>query len=347
MESKEQFTIAIVAYGKYAQPGEYWFDDDWLRAELIQQGHYVDIIDWTLAGNLLNYDSIYISSTWNFHHDPMRFLRWLKSCESDGKRRLINDSKLLQKGVSKYDYMSRLMEHFPNQVTPTRFFPSSHISNPSSFFDKLSDDETLSKWIKSNLDTDPLWEHQDLVLKPACSADGHMTYLYKRTNDERLVASWHQDKILTDDDQVDKAFTEICGQFDNLGAMLQIYQTGVEAGEYSLTFFDGLFSHAIRKPAGFRQDISGKRVYVPKLGLPSGMLDTADNMLNFMRKRYGEYALTRVRTDFFVNKQSIVLSEFEFLEPNTNLKIVPLDERSELIKRYADAIIAQTARLNE
>lgn len=337
-----KYYVAIVAYGKYAQPGTYWADDDWLRVALVQQGHRVDIIDWTVADNLTIYDAIYVSSTWNFHHDPARFLAWLAACEADGRSRLINNSHLLRDGVDKFNYMQPLQENFGEQpsadgsITPTRFYrPEQTSSSFEKWFDALRGDAV---WVALSKDS-------DLVLKPACSADGLMTYLYNRTGTERVVAWKHQDKVLTELPQVSKSFDEIMAKEDNRGAMLQVYQSGVEAGEYSLTFFNEVFSHAVRKPGGFRQDVSKDRVYVSEAGLPTGMLDFAQRSLAFMRERYGEYALTRSRVDMFAGEDGPVLSELEFLEPNINLRNVPDELRPDRIEAYAAAILAQIDRM--
>ncbi|MEM7332562.1 MAG: hypothetical protein AAF490_10750 [Chloroflexota bacterium] len=352
------YQIAIVAYGKFAQSGNYWPDDNWLRLELARRGHNVSIVDWEIPFDPIIFDAIFISTTWNFHYDPNRFLNWLDSCEIDGKSRLINDKRLLKHAVRKYDIMLPLLERFGEKpsvtgsIVPTRFFIPAHISNElynSRFANAFNlnqlEHEYLTNQIekieRQNSEDESLWLEADLVLKPACSADGRMTYLYSRIDAEYLVASQHENILLTKASIANGTFLEILSDTDNQGGIIQIYQRAVQSGEYSLTFFNDELSHAVKKPGGFRQDVSLDRIFVGERDLPDGMLDFANRILLFVCEKYGLQAIPRVRVDMFTDENGPILSEIEFLEPNTNLRNVPEKLRNELIQRYADAILKQ------
>jgi hypothetical protein len=107
------YNIAIAAYGKYAKYGTYWDDDAWLKFELEQRGHHVDIIDWhDEQVKLTEYQGIFVSSTWDIPSNPSAFEHWLDLCEADHVKRLINASQLLRRGIRKYDYLNELIEWF-------------------------------------------------------------------------------------------------------------------------------------------------------------------------------------------------------------------------------------------
>ena len=361
-EKKINYKIAIVAEGKYANQ-EIWQDDAWLRAELRQRGHEVDIIDWRQdahCNSLTGYDAIFISTTWKFIEDPDDFKSWLENCENDGQKRLINDSKLLMDGIRKYDYLLDLIAKFheldcSELIIPTRFFAEEPTREGIT---KLSASDAKLDDLLGELYKDPLWRGESIVIKPVTSADGKNTFLYDCYYDESkkaksIVTNYPQDVFRKQDpvdvDKINNKFKAILADENSNGVILQVYSEGVEKGEYSLTFFNDELSHAIQKPGGFKADNSLARRYVPKHQLPSDMTDFARFLIDYLKEKYGEGSVTRSRIDLFQGEKGPVLSELEFIEPNTNIRIVELDagvqERERVISKFADAILARVDQL--
>lgn len=104
-------TIALAAATKYTAGGESgpWYDNQGLKEALEVRGHRAEIISWQdLTIDLLGFDAIFVSSTWDGCADPPAFSAWLDRCERDGRRRLINSRALLDAGFTKCGAEPRL-----------------------------------------------------------------------------------------------------------------------------------------------------------------------------------------------------------------------------------------------
>jgi len=345
------YRIAIAAYGKYATSQDYWQDDLWLKSELEQRGHHVNIIDWQDDNiPLTAYQAIFVSSTWNIPVDPGAFERWIDRCESDGVARLINASHALRRGIRKYDYLTDLIDLFGEiisrrgSVVPTRFYvkhmPDVQVRSLQAVSERHFTD------IVSELDENDLWRGKSIVTKPVTSADGKNTYLYDRSPTGRVLTYYPHDVLRTPDEALDK-FEHVINDPKSNGVILQTYMDGVAEGEYSLTFFGLTLSHAVQKPSGFKADRSLDRRYVEPDQLPSGMFDYARTVIDELERRYGTSSLTRTRVDLFVglseeDERCPIVSEVEFVEPNTNIRIINRDkgeaEREKVVAMFADAI---------
>jgi hypothetical protein len=343
------YKIAIAAYGKYATRGTYWDDDAWLRLELEQRGHHVDIIDWHDEQVMLtDYQGIFVSSTWDIPSNPSAFERWLDLCEADGVKRLINASHLLRHGIRKYDYLSDLIAWFgetlstSGSVVPTRFYVKQPLDIAVRNLEAVGSRNLRD--ILAELDQSPLWRGKSIVIKPVTSASGKNTFLYDRSQDGRVLTYYPHD-VMREHEAAAAIFDRILDDPTSNGVILQTFIAN--EGEYSLTFFERTFSHAVRKPAGFKADRSLDRKFVERDQLPSGMVDFARQILYELEQRYGSSSLTRTRIDLFVEMSTEghsypVVSEVEFVEPNTNIRIVNRDKgesaREKVVARFADAI---------
>lgn len=345
------YHIAIAAYGQYATAEGFWQDDAWLKSELERRGHTVDIIDWhNDQTELTVYDAIFVSSTWDIPDHPAAFEVWLDRCEADGRRRLINASHMLRRGVRKYDYLSDLIEWFGEaiskrgSVVPTRFYaahaPQRQVKNL-----EVVSEKTLAD-VLVELDRDALWSGKSIVIKPVTSANGKRTFLYDRTTTGRILTYYPHD-VLGQLEEAQAQFAAILNDPNANGVILQPYMDGVAEGEYSLTFFELTMSHAVQKLPGFKADRSLDRHYIERDHLPQGMVDFARQVIFELQRRYGASSLTRTRVDLFVgtsneSEQCPIVSEVEFVEPNTNLRIVNRDkgetERERVVAMFADAI---------
>lgn len=321
-----------------------WFDDQLLADELASRSVTVDLVDWRSPDfEPERYDAVYVSSTWNLRQDPDGFLNWLAGCEADGRQRLINDARVLREGVIKSIYLTAMAECFgeddkpEGSVTPSRFYS---LKGDAGHNTQLAAGTSFSE-ITAGLDESAAWHGRDLVLKPIVSADGHDTFIVARSGGLPVVRPEH----VLDRAQAAGAFDAIVEAPGGYGAILQCYQSGIEAGEYSLVFLGGVFSHGILKPPGFRSSDTSQRRALDHADISPSMLDFAQAIIDWAGERYGEGAVTRARIDLIKGELGPVLCEFECVEPNTNLRSFDDAARASIVPVYADAISARIAEL--
>lgn len=288
-------SIAIAAEAAYTPGGAAgpWFDDQLLKEVLEADGHAATIISWENGSvDLLQFDAIFVSSTWNGCADPPAFRAWLDACEADGRRRLINDRAVLEAGFVKSRYW-RLLEgalqssptlRATGQLTPSRFYLAGGTGQDGA--------EPLARRsladVLAELDGSPVWADSNLVLKPVVSADGIDTFVYNRLDrpiqiDDAKRAAF----VLTTGARAEAVFQRLAGDTGRGGVVLQPYMQGVEAGEHSLTFIGRECSHAVRKPKLFKGDGSSRRELVALAELPAGMLAFAEGLVGWLHDQFG------------------------------------------------------------
>ena len=344
--------IAIAAESDYTPAGRFgaWYDDENLKAALEARGHRVTVIDWRdSAADLTSFDAVFVSTTWNGCDAPEAFQAWLDRCEADGRPRLINPRRVIDDGFFKYRYLSILTDMFGQEpvpgrsayVTPSAFFISGDPPDP-----RVSDlaGRSLAD-VLAELDRNEQWSRSDIVIKPVISADGKDTFVFNRTGREIRIDDDKRDRFVVGDiDRADEWFRRIAADRDRRGAIVQTYMEGVEQGEYSLTFFNGRCSHAIRKPPLFMGDGSVRRIAVPLGDLPPEIRHFGRRVVEGMIDHYGPGMLVRCRVDLFHQNGLPVLCEFESVDPNTNIKVIADQlgqaEAEAVFDNYAAAIEA-------
>ncbi|NTU79709.1 MAG: hypothetical protein HGA45_09960 [Chloroflexales bacterium] len=351
------YTIAIAVEATYAPGGSIgpWHDDIALRAALARLGHRAVIISWEdPAIDLRQFDAIYVSSTWNTSAHGAAFRFWLDACERDGRRRLINDRAVLDAGEAKYQYWSLLeaaLRQRPElqalgQLTPSRFYIQGMSPDPAV---KNLAGRGLAA-ILAGLDQEAPWGDTDLVLKPARSGDGHATFVYNRSGraipiDDDKRAEF----VITAPNQAEAVFQRLAADHARGGVILQPYMRGVEAGEYSLTFFGPTCVHAVRKPPLFKGDQSSRRQVLDGKQLPARMRAFAEGLVGCLQAHFGAGAISRSRVDLFDQAGVPVLCELECVAPNTNLHLVArqwgLTVALALFDDYAEVIAARAGQL--
>lgn len=308
--------------------------DDWLlKAELERRGIEVDLVDWRdPAVNWTQYDSIFVSSTWNMpaHADEVK--SWIDTCES-GKKRLINDAELIKFSLNKEQYLTFLQEQFKDQdsskgcITPSEFIHAK---------DRLSFSEKISSLTQKNA----LWAG-DIVMKPIISADGMGTY--RLTNEQNLLKN--KGKNYRSFAEAESVMTPLLNDVKSQGVIIQPYIPSVEnSGEYQLVYLGGEFSHATVKPPGFKNNNTGGRIFIAPDKLPSEMLNFANRLINVYEEKYPD-GITRARFDFFAGDNGPILCEAEMIEPNTNIRRLDSAQQKKVIEKYADVLVNRTKRL--
>lgn len=164
------------------------------------------------------YDAVVLRSPWDYHLRREAFLHWCDRVA--GATRLLNPPEVVRWNTDKR-YLADL-EAAGVAVVPTRFVAPDAEPLPAV-------DEAFAAFAAA-----------EIVVKPTVSAGSHDTQRYRRT--QGLAAANHVGTLLD------------AGR----DAMLQPYLDAVDVrGETALLYFDGVFSHAIRKAALLRPDATG------------------------------------------------------------------------------------------
>jgi hypothetical protein len=192
-------------------------DDDMplLLAACARVGLNAEVRAWDdLTVSWARYDAVVLRSPWDYHTRLCEFLRW---CERvDRVTRLLNPMPTLRWNTDKH-YLADL-EAAGIPVVPTRFVEP--------------DAEPLPA-LQAFLADFP--EAAEYVVKPTVSAGSNDTQRYRR--EQEFAAANHIGRLLD------------AGR----SAMLQPYLHAVDThGETALLYFDGDFSHALRKAALLR-----------------------------------------------------------------------------------------------
>ncbi|KAB8333756.1 hypothetical protein SD80_011935 [Scytonema tolypothrichoides VB-61278] len=342
--------IAIAADRAYTAEGEHgpWYDDQGLQAALKALGHQVRIISWEDPRvDLQSFDAIYVSTTWSGCRTPDVFQAWLDACEADGRRRLINDRAVIDAGFVKKRYwhvLERAFDQNPHlaslgRLTPSRFFDTTSGQTGDDFVAVLAE-----------VDSDAEWAAANLVLKPVISADGIDTYVYNRFHrpipiDEAKRAQF----VLSSFTQASATFQRLAASGDRGGVLLQPYMTGVEAGEYSLTFLERRCVLAAQKPPLFKGDGSARRRIVDLPDVPPRLLRFAEHVLAAFANTFASETISRTRLDLFDQAGVPMLCELETVDPNTNIRLVAeqrgVAAAQTIFAEYARVIAARAAAL--
>ena len=343
--------IAIAAEPDHTPGGALgpWYDDEKLKEALAARGHKVTIISWEESGiDLFQFDSVFVSTTWNACDHPQEFVKWLDRIESDGRKRLINSRKVIDDGFIKYRYLSVLLDFFGDTVdhgksgyiTPSEFYID---GDPPHKRVKSLNGRVLSD-ILAELDINSRWRESDIVIKPVISADGKNTFVYNRTGNALSVDEEKRSQFVIKGMKIAQAaFSNLANDRSRGGAILQPYMRGIEEGELSLTFFKRRCSHAIQKPRLFKGDGSTRRRALRLTDLPYKALEFSHDLIAYMDNYYGENEIVRSRIDLIHEDGTPVLCEFECVEPNTNIRIIA----DQLGTSIADPIFQQYAGVIE
>lgn len=183
--------------------------DHLLEQPFREQGIQVETVSWRDDQCDWNrYDAVIIRTTWDYQDDCDAFLRVLQTIEASSAR-LMNSLAVTQWNISK-TYLKEL-EATGVPVVPTRW--ANHFN-----VDAITNARSQ-------------WPNRELIVKPAVSANADDTF--------RIPLSETSEALLARIGSLFPAGREV---------MLQPFLPSiVENGEYSLFYFGGTYSHAIKK----------------------------------------------------------------------------------------------------
>jgi glutathione synthase/RimK-type ligase-like ATP-grasp enzyme len=226
-------------------------------------------------------DAIVIRSTWDYHLRPGEFVRWIDSLEQK-RARLWNPPNILRWNMDKHYLLD-----VKKSGTP---IPRTVFIEKKASFD--------GSGLRMALGTDRV------VVKPVISA-----------------ASWNTWRCSLED-FTDQDARRLASLLDSTGVMVQEYMPEVPAeGEWSMIFFGGRFSHALKKyPArgDFRvqEELGGWHEFQPSP--PPEILRQASKALEAI-----ETPLLYARVDGIVREGALIVMELELLEPSLYFDVDP------------------------
>lgn len=291
-QNQQPNKIAIASNSTRARPDNYKLDDLLLMQALQGRGAEVYIIDWRNPNiRPTEFDTVVLRSTWDCHKYPDSFLAWLEEAGD----RLVNSVDVVRWNYAKEQYLYELGMEFPTQVVRSNFYSKARRGIP--FEDEVEPSRILA-------DCKRKWGCSQLVLKPTISAEGDDTYCFNVEDEHQSVAA--QAKL----EEMLRA---------NQGVIVQPMLEGINHGEYSLVYIGGEFTHAVKKPGGFKNSSEMKRQGIDEEELgPKKAL--ADRIIAYTIQQKGWLAYARVD---LVEENGPVLLELELGEPNLQLVRIP------------------------
>lgn len=166
------------------------------------------------------FDAVVIRETWDYSDDHDAFMAWAHSVSA--ATLLLNRAELVSWNTDKRYLRELAASGVP--IVPTRF---------------LEPGDDASEWMPEHADP-----RGEVVVKPAVSCGSRDTARYSIAEDAERIRE-HAARLLADGRVV----------------MVQPYLSSVDSeGETALLFFDGTYSHAIRKGQMLTRGVEGERV---------------------------------------------------------------------------------------
>ncbi|MFO0572750.1 MAG: hypothetical protein U1A78_02030 [Polyangia bacterium] len=273
-----------------------------LQDAFAARGAVLDVVDGACGGaaaagaDLCGYDAVLPLGCWGYHEDPDGFLAFIDRLVASGAR-LLNPPEVLRWNLDK-SYLVALREAGVD-VAELAHFPRG--SRPD-----------LAAEVARLGSSSPSWRY---VLKPTISANSQRTRVAAGPPDAEVLAL--ADEILA-----------------RSGLLLQPFFDEIpQQGEWSLLFFGGELSHAVRKvprPGDFRsQPDHGATVH--RAEPPPELVAQARAAV-----RAAPGPLVYARVDGFVRDGRLRLVELELIEPCLFLS----DADADAPLRFCDAVLA-------
>ena len=254
-------------------------DDSLAVAALAAHGLGVEAVPWDDGSVSLPSDGLVIRSTWNYHERPEAFGDWLGETEHQGVR-LWNPAPLVRWNMHK----SYLLEchRLGVETVPTALIGRGEAADLSAYFDRFGTEE--------------------LVIKPAVSASAAGLYRARRTGGDTLADDARLEVFLRECDVV----------------VQPLVADVIDRGEWSLVFFEGVFSHAALKRAALG-DFRVQREWggtAERFKPPAPVVQVAGQALGIL-----ETSPLYARIDIVESEGRALLMEMELIEPELFLSL--------------------------
>lgn len=274
--------IAIIS----SKPNVGIVQDDLCLLEMLQsKGYTAEIVAWEdTAVDWGTIETAVIRSAWGYQHNMEAFLAWLSMTEEKGIC-LLNDANTVRRNIYKNKQFAAL-EALRLPLLETVFL--SHDKNENTMLPAASLQETTEKYFDTA-------KKQHFVLKPIVSASGHDTMLFDLANPVSYK-------------KAEASFQTLLAKKEKIGVMLQPFYEEVVAGEYSVIYLSGEYSHAVRRFPGV---LAEKKTAQAIAQLPPQVAGLAEEVA----EKTNVHALAYARIDILETKDAVHLMELELTEP--------------------------------
>lgn len=284
--------------------------DQLLQQALLARGHDAQPVIWDGEHNWESFDRLIIRNTWDYSWRITEFLRWVTHIERL-EIPLFNPPAMIRWNSSK-GYLRELAER-GIAIPETAWIPSGVVLN-------------LRKVLE-----DCGWA--EAVVKPLISASARETYRFTLSEADQLsdeIAKLRKSGTTTSKHGYNRHPIYRDARPERDWMVQEFLPEIVAAGEISIIFFNGEYSHAVNKtpqPGDYRiqQRHGGSyRAVTPALELIS-QARTVLSQIPF--DKLPLYA----RVDGIIRNQQLILTELEILEPDLYFATCP-----EAVKRFVD-----------
>lgn len=289
--------MKTVVYLTLEVPGDFYIYDQLTVEPLRKRGWNVIEIPWSQQNVDWNsFDRVVIRSTWDYQSDVAHFLRVLETIEASTAQ-LDNPLPIVRWNMRK-TYLRDLAEKLVTIV-------------PTLWMDRLGEDQLSENQVE-------LWLEQfattQLIVKPQVGANADDTFWLSTSQSNEM---FEQAKVA----------------FANRACMIQPFVESVlSEGEYSLFYFNGMYSHAIvkrPKSGDFRvQEEHGARI--ESIDADEDLREAGDKVIDAIG-----YQLLYARIDLIrLPDGRPALMEAELIEPS-----LYFNYDAEASDRFADAFM--------
>lgn len=280
--------------------------DHLIEPHLLTLGWHVDVVSWR-ANNVDwdKYEAVIIRTPWDYQEDAPAFLQVLENIEQSSAH-LENSLDIVRWNIDKI-YLQALEKRGVKLV-------------PTLWRDSLQTNARISEQ-----DLTHYFDHfsqAQIVLKPRISANADNTFWLTKQNAKQSLA------------EMNNAFAE-------RDFMIQPFMAHIlSEGEFSLFYFNGVYSHAILKTPkdnDFRvQEEHGGRLTT--IEPEASLVEHADHCMKAISQLHQTPLYARV--DFVRDKNGFALMEAELIEPSLYFN---MDAESPL--RFAQAFVKRMNKL--
>lgn len=272
-------------------------EDLLLKIELIQNGIKADIISWQDKNiNYKEYECLILRSVWGYQDVYHQFKEWLLFIKSNDII-IFNDVDIILNNIKK-DKQFEILRKYSIQHIPTTI-------------------------IKDSIDWDQLNVYgKEIVIKPIISGSGDNTYKFDLTGEKNRLQVG---------DSVIQKYETILKQTDN-GLMIQPFISGINDGEYSCIFIDGINTHNMLRFPG----VIGEKKRAQFVDtVPKKVFDLARKVSNI--PEFSGYLYARI--DIVLQNNEPYIMEVELTEPDLLIKYISDEEiQKEVVNKFVKKI---------
>lgn len=250
-------------------------------------------------------DIVILKSIWGYHLEFEKFIIQIKSLKEKGLK-LVNPYEVVMWNIDKSRYLEDVRQDI--NTIPTQKLNLNENDTREVLSKKL---QTISSYLSQ----------EELVVKPAISASGYATYIYKTTCPDKTVLQ----KII---------------DHNSIEYLVQPYRKSVLNGELSVVIIGGETMYGISRYPGIFTDNKSTE-YIPIENLPNQVIQLAEKTLVFLLKKFG-YQPHILRLDVIGNVNlGFEVLELELIDPDLFFRKIPIAQSGRASTLLVEKVLSQ------